>query len=48
MFCCIHDPGMALFLAETRGDESDGPGPLEWTALVATVLLAGMALIVPA
>jgi hypothetical protein len=48
MFCCIHDPGMALFLAETRPEDGSNPGPLEWTAFAATVLLAAVALSVPA
>ncbi len=39
MYCCYHDPGIALFLSET---ESDGlnTGWMEWVALAATVLLA--------
>lgn len=48
MFCCIHDPGMALFLAETTDGEASRPGLLEWTSLAATLLLAVVALSVPA
>lgn len=48
MFSCIHDPGMALFLAETPIGEDGCPGPLEWTAFTATLLLAVLALSVPA
>lgn len=48
MFSCIHDPGMALFLAETPIGENSRPGPLEWTAFAATLLLAVIALSVPA
>ena len=48
MFSCIHDPGLALFLAETPIGENSRAGPLEWTAFAATLLLAVMALSVPA
>lgn len=48
MFSCIHDPGMAFFLAETPIGEDGRPGPLEWTAFTATLLLAVLALSVPA
>lgn len=47
-FCCTHDPGMALFLAETPDGEGRRPGPMEWTAFAATLLLAALALTVPA
>ena len=39
MFCCYHDPGLALFLSETGSDDAN-PDPLEWVALAATNLLA--------
>ena len=48
MFCCIHDPGMALFLAEATEGQDTRPGALEWTAVAATLLLAVVALTVPA
>lgn len=48
MFGCIHDPGLALFLAEGQGDDPAPPGPLEWMALSATILIALAALVVPA
>lgn len=47
MFSCAHDPGLALFLAETAPDDLPAPGPLEWTALAASVLVAIIALTVP-
>lgn len=43
MFTCIHDPGLALFLAETPFGKAR-PGLLEWAALGGTVLMAAMAL----
>lgn len=46
MFSCTHDPGMALFLAETATQDLPAPGPLEWMALGATVLMAVFALAV--
>jgi|GEM_PF-3689856 len=48
MFTCIHDPGLALFLAETPTGEKGRPGPAEWAAFAATLLLAVVALSVPA
>jgi len=48
MFCCIHDPGMALFLAETPLGEDRRTGVPEWTAFTAILLLAVIALSVPA
>lgn len=48
MFSCIHDPGMALFLAENPLGAEPEAGPLEWTAFVSTLLLAVIALTVPA
>lgn len=48
MFTCIHDPGLALFLAETPIAENSRPGPAEWTAFAATLLLAVVALSVSA
>lgn len=48
MFCCIHDPGMALFLAETPIGDDSRPGILGWIALAVTLLIAIIALTVPA
>ena len=48
MFCCIHDPGMSLYRAETRADDETAPGALGWIALGGTVLLAALALAIPA
>ena len=48
MYCCIHDPGMAIFLAESTVAEDGSPGLLEWTAFVAVLLVAVVALAVPA
>lgn len=48
MFTCIPDPGLALFLAETPIGEDSRPGPAGWTAFAATLLLAVIALSVPA
>ena len=48
MFTCIHDPGLALFLAETPIAENRRPGPAEWTAFAATLLLAMVTLCVSA
>ncbi|MEN9410184.1 MAG: hypothetical protein RL216_2158 [Pseudomonadota bacterium] len=48
MFGCVHDPGMALFLANTATEMEAGAGPLEWTAFGATLLLAILALALPA
>lgn len=48
MFCCIHDPGMALFLSESPVGTEPEAGPLEWIAFGATLLLAVIALSVPA
>jgi hypothetical protein len=48
MFGCIHDPGLALFLSETPVGEDDRPSPLEWTAIAATLLLAFVAVSIPA
>lgn len=48
MYCCIHDPGMAIFLAESPIGEDGGPGLIEWTAFVAVLLLAVIALAIPA
>lgn len=48
MFCCFHDPGLALFLSETTDEEGARVGPLEWTAFASTLILAVLALGVPA
>lgn len=48
MYCCIHDPGLALFLAETPIGKDGHPGPLGWAAFAATLLFAVAALSVPA
>jgi hypothetical protein len=48
MYCCMHDPGMALFLAETAICEDGQPGPAGWTAFAATLVFAIVALTVPA
>lgn len=48
MFTCIHDPGLALFFAETPMGKDSRPGPAEWMAFAATLLLAVVALAVPA
>lgn len=40
MFCCSHDPGLALFLAETADDDLTLPDRLQWAALTATLVLA--------
>jgi hypothetical protein len=48
MFNCLHDPGLSLFLAETPIGENSRPGPAGWTAFAATLLLAVVALAVPA
>lgn len=39
MFCCYHDPGLALFLSEAGSGDAN-PDPLEWVALAVTNLLA--------
>lgn len=48
MFTCIHDPGFALFLAETRSEDAAPTGPIEWAAFAGTLLLAALSLIVTA
>ncbi len=48
MYCCMHDPGMALFLAETPIGEDGRPGPLGWSAFAAILVFAVAALSVPA
>ncbi|MBC2835061.1 hypothetical protein [Paragemmobacter straminiformis] len=44
---CAHDPGLAVFLAETAPDDSRAPGRLEWAAFSVTALLALLVLCVP-
>ncbi len=44
---CAHDPGLALFLAES-GDDLPKPGVLEWGALGGTLCMAVLALLIPA
>lgn len=39
MFCCIHDPALALFLAETPA-ESEDHHVVEWVGVFAGVGLA--------
>jgi hypothetical protein len=48
MYYCIHDPGLAIFLAESSVAEDGEPGLMEWTALVAVLVVAVVALAVPA
>jgi len=45
---CAHDPGLALFLAESSRRGDAGVGPLAWMAFAATLILAVFALGVPA
>lgn len=46
MFTCIHDPGLALYLAETNFGSETKTVPLEWAAFTGTILLALTALVV--
>lgn len=45
MFCCAHDPGLALFIAEDPTAATSPPGVLEWAALSGTVVFAALAVI---
>lgn len=49
MFSCAYDHGLAMFLAE-QAATADGtrPGALEWACAAATLVFAGMAVVIPA
>ena len=44
MFCCVHDPALALFLSEKQTDNEDDH-TVEWAVLYTGIALGFVALV---